>query len=440
MSSHTIIVNSRNINLSDTTARNSGLVVLDKPIQVPEDYEMWVAIHDAQIPNTYYNVLNGISIPLRYTPSGANQNRTVTGTNILTSTLTLNNTNGLYVGGTISGFSGTFGHITGLNQGDTYIITNITGNDVKVSPPLLFKPADINSSIGSGYAVTALDTTNDLIALFSTSGLNVGDQIRFNFGSPLAGLDNTVFYYIIAISGNNIQVSDVPGGSPIYLNGSTTTAGTTVSKNVYTGGTITARAQVLLNVLIPSLTDGNYSAAQLVTNINGKVLTFNDGITNATVTLGLSLTSGQVTPRFQLNITAVSVGSIGDWNILNFTNQTLGFVSQTIGSVATQGAVIPYLQPNYYIVNSSLMTGAQAPGLGNKVVPLGKIPIRTVFGYVDKHFETTPFFLRLKEREIQSFNLSLLDEYARPVSFQGADWSITLTLEFHKKKEFLNSL
>lgn len=445
MSSHTIIVNSRNINLNDTTARNSGLVVLDKPIQVPEDYEMWIAIHDAQIPNTYYNVLNGISIPLQYTPSGAeNQNRTVTGTNILTSTLTLNNTTGLFVGGTISGFSGTFGHITPVNFTDTYTITSISGNDVKVSPALVFKQPDTTSSIGTGYAVTALDSTNDLITLYSTAGLLVGDQIRFNFGSPFAGLDNTVFYYIVSIAGNNIQVSDTPGGSPIYLNGGTIAAGTTVSKNVYTGGTITARAQLLLNIKIPTLPDGNYTSLQLVTGINGKQLAFNDGFTNGTVTLGLSLTNSATTiPRFQLNLTAVAgtnTGVLGDWSIPNFTNATLGFVAQTIGSTAVTGAVIPYLQPSYYIVHSSLMTGAQVPGLSNKVVPLGKIPIRTVFGYVDKHFETTPFFLRLKERAIQSFDISLLDEYARPVSLQGADWSLTLTIEFHKKKEFLNSL
>lgn len=283
-------MNSRNINLYDTSARNSGLVVLEKPIQVPEGHEAWIGIQDAQIPNTYYNVLTPggtIDIPIRNTTT------------------------------------------------DTTTVASI--------------------AIGSAPS-------------------------NFTVAQLVASIEGKTFTWAAS------------------------------------GGVVLTFRCTLVNE------DGSSTAA------------------------GTPATRAQVSPRIRLGL----VSSIGtNYVINNFTSPLLGFVSQSspaallassnptaaqIANASMTATNPPFVASKFYLVASSLITGSQVPGLSTRIVPLGKVPVCTAFGFVDNYRQMVPFYQKLRDDSIQSFELSLYNEDGTPVHFRGMDWSLTLAIEFHHKK------
>ena len=201
-------------------------------------------------------------------------------------------------------------------------------------------------------------------------------------------------------------------------------------------GVITSTVSVTLPI-------GNYSIAQLVSALNGRVLPSTVGLaTNTVLTLTCaSTTTTGYTAQTNFNIGFTSSpGVAANYTITGFTSPVLGFNNQTIVNTGTIGALSPVLLPKYYIIASTLISASQAPGLVNKVLPIGKVPATVAYGYYESFRQMIDFDQKIGDRFITQFDVFVLDDNGNDISFNGTDWSCTLQFNIRKQQRFPQSV
>lgn len=211
----------------------------------------------------------------------------------------------------------------------------------------------------------------------------------------------------------------------------------TVSFNVVQSGAGTV-STVTLTIPI-----GNYSLAQLVSALNGKALPTTVGLaTNTILTLTcVATTTTGYAAQTNLNIGfSSSAGVVTNYSITGFTSPVFGFNNQTIVNTGTIGALSPVLLPKYYIIASTLISASQAPGLANKVLPIGKVPATVAYGYYESFRQMIDFDQKIGDRFITQFDVFVLDDNGNDISFNGTDWSCTLQFNIRKTQRFPQSV
>lgn len=91
----------------------------------------------------------------------------------------------------------------------------------QVFPPILYVPNAIQVQYASGYATAFTSTPNAANLTAPSHNLVVGQSIRlYNSGGELPpGLDPNVDYYVVSVTGNLLQLSATPNGTPIVPTG-----------------------------------------------------------------------------------------------------------------------------------------------------------------------------------------------------------------------------
>ena len=201
---------------------------------------------------------------------------------------------------------------------------------------------------------------------------------------------------------------------------------------------------------------GNYTLDQLATALNGTKLLSNRIPINYFNVFGqpvVSLTATVQSGRMVLGQTQVTYDSVlyPNFNpntgiVVYSTSSVLGFANQPIVyGTPTVGLLTPSLTPKYYIVTSSLLQISQAEDVikacsqgPNHIVPLVKIPASVPYGWVDQYYKKTTFDQMIPDTFVQTFDLAILDDQGSDISFNGFDWSLSLTLSIRKseKKRF----
>ena len=148
-------------------------------------------------------------------------NKTVTATNALTNRLTLNNTTNMIVGGRISGFSSTFGHVSNT---DVFTVQNIIGNDIVVSPGLPNFRDYGEYLIFDRLKVSSINAGTNQITITSPELIEPGMDIRFYDIAGGWNLDPNAFYRVISKSGSAIKVTSSADESELDITSTTNPA------------------------------------------------------------------------------------------------------------------------------------------------------------------------------------------------------------------------
>ena len=199
--------------------------------------------------------------------------------------------------------------------------------------------------------------------------------------------------------------------------------------------TTTAGGQTAnISKLIPA---GNYSANQAdLATIMTTAVTLN--AVPFTVVFSYQVGTFNVLPRFTVHVTGTGVVA-NQFSItinsqllgMNFNNVPLPINNPTATST---GQALPRLRPNYLLLNSSFSTNNQAPGSRGQCGIISKIPLQANTNAMNHYFNQ--FTARTKigsSGAIQSFNVSLLDDFGLPPLFYNAHWSVTLQFDLQKK-------
>ena len=204
--------------------------------------------------------------------------------------------------------------------------------------------------------------------------------------------------------------------------------------------TLTARYGTLSTQITTTIPVGNYTAATLVTAwgaARGRLINFTLG--GAACTSNISLTASN--SFFTLKVNSVTgvpsgAGASPSWSF-DINNNVLGFVNQSFTTTATKAYCAPNFSPRYYIIASSLNTFNQFPAAGLEVPVriLGRVPCTAASGYIETYTNPGLSPLKLADRVISNFDITLLNDLAKPINLLGYDWSCALQFEFIAKIE-----
>jgi hypothetical protein len=181
--------------------------------------------------------------------------------------------------------------------------------------------------------------------------------------------------------------------------------------------------------------------------LQGKNLNFTNGIVS---TLTLSCTVAQtntnsqlssptpgrpaIVPKITISFTP-SAGTAADFEIINFTNSTLGFENQLILPAGTQGVSQPTFTPRYVLIGSSLRTPGQVPGGRTRFNPIATIPMQVVFNSVQSYLPAIPTEQKIDDQVIRSFTLQVYDELGNLLNFNGVEWQAVLEFKMVPKRK-----
>jgi hypothetical protein len=184
--------------------------------------------------------------------------------------------------------------------------------------------------------------------------------------------------------------------------------------------------------------EGNYTADQLVTEINGLISAWNASMT-ATLDdysgkLTITHSGGKPFVFYGASDNAMIAARFKEWGL----GYNLGFRKRVVESVAgvVEGVAVVRIQPApYYLLQLLIPDQVEAithqlPG-GGSVPAFAKVVLRESWYYLQ--FDDNSNFLRKEYTFLTPVNLStirmrLLDAYGDPVDIHDMDWSATLEI------------
>jgi hypothetical protein len=349
-----------------------------------------------------------------------------------------------------------------------YYVISKSGNFITVSDrpggTVLFPsalPTGITMTFGANTRqVLAVDTVQDAIALSDTAGLVAGTT-QVQFSESFQGVVGGTPYTVRTIIAGSIQLT--AASALLNLVDATALTRATTALLDLDDGSLIAKTPTRQTFTIDTrqsaaasqMPGGGYTLAMfeggtnpLTNALHGKQLNFTNGITstltlsctvqkeNANSQLSAAPPPGRpgIVPKITISFTA-SAGTLADFEIINFTNATLGFENQTILNTGTQGVSQPMFSPRYVLLSSSLRTPGQVPGGRVRFNPIATIPMQTIFGGVQAYIPPSPIEQIIDDNVIRSFTLQVYDELGNLLNFNGVEWQAVLEFKMIPKRK-----
>lgn len=205
--------------------------------------------------------------------------------------------------------------------------------------------------------------------------------------------------------------------------------------------TFTFRFGTLSSQQAYSFPSNNYTTATLASTFGAtKGFTFSLGGAACSMTVGLSIFNAVGAPAtaavFRVALTAATgtpagAGPGAVWSGV-VHSPLLGFYDQGFQTTPVSGSV-PALSLRHYIIASTLSTFNQLPTTAGYEAPvkvLCKVPCTAAPNFTEQFLNPGASPLKIANRVVESFEIAVLDDFAKDINLRSADWSCTVQIEF----------
>lgn len=249
-----------------------------------------------------------------------------------------------------------------------------------------------------------------IISLNSANGNKLNNSynsnIFFNFGYIYSDADN-IDYVDLSIQSAQIPVS-------FYI------------INVYNNQ---MKIQVGATVYTVNLTRGNYNSKNLITEIQTQFS--QQGLTTLTITINSINGVLTFTNTSAFSILPASINKVLGFEVGTTYTSTLNIITPPYPLNLLGSRVIK-------IFSDDLQIDSYDSSVSHNIPILATLPVLVGGFGIILYDNVTNIKLRLANSYLNGFSIKMYDDDQNLINFNGQDWSITLTLDIHRKTQDTN--